>query len=334
MGRWRSAKAKGERLEVGTWSAGAAGRHRSDCCSDDFGHAGSGEGGSTPTGETFGLASADDKGPVSVITEDPTCAAWRKISGSLADAQKGWVDRDPSIPATDWTPEQRSQHDAVALAMRDASDQSVQLAKVTPYRVMRELYEQFIAYARAYSDAIPRYTSSDNHLVGVALSGSGALTFACTAIEWGSAQAWAPLIPVADPPANPAPLVDPNDPPRFLSASDSICAEWRSLLDRYVADTSDWQAIDANVPASGWNSEQRTTIDAVIPVMSKYANELEELGRKSSNPTLQDFAVFAAQYRRAYVAALQTYTAADSYLSRASNRASATISEACEAVGD
>ena len=33
-------------------------------------------GGSTPAGETFGLASADDKGPVNVITEDPSCAAW------------------------------------------------------------------------------------------------------------------------------------------------------------------------------------------------------------------------------------------------------------------
>ena len=77
---------------------------------------------------------------------------------------------------------------------------SVQLAKLTPHRVMRELYEQFIAYARAYSDAIPTYTSIDNHLAGVALSSSGALTFACTAIEWGSAQAWAPLIPIPESP--------------------------------------------------------------------------------------------------------------------------------------
>ena len=208
-----------------------------------------------------------------------------------------------------------------------------QLAKLTPHRVMRELYEQFIAYARAYSDAIPTYTSNDNHLASVALSSSGALTYACTAIEWGSAQAWAPLLPVPESPAELAPLIDPNNPSRFLRTDDPVCAELRNVLDRYIADTSAWQALDANIPASEWNTDQRSIIDAVIPVMSRYANDLEELGRKSSNPTLQDFAVFAAQYRRAYVAALPTYTAADSYLSRVSDRAITTISEACEAVG-
>jgi hypothetical protein len=279
------------------------------------------------------LASADDKGPVNVIIEDPSCAAWRKVNGTLADSQKGWVDRDPSAPAVDWTPDIRSQHDTVARAMRDAADQSVPLAKLTRHRVMRELYEQFIAYARAYSDAIPTYTSIDNHLASVALSTSGALTYACTAIEWGSAQAWAPLISVPESPAEPAPLIDPSNPRRFLETDDPICAELRNALDLYIADTTAWQGIDANIPASEWTTEQRSIVDAVIPVMSRNADDLEELGRKSSNPTLQDFAVFAAQYRRAYVAALPAYTAADSYLSRASNRASATISEACEAVG-
>ncbi len=42
--------------------------------------------------------------------------------------------------------------------MRNAADQTVALAKLTPHRVMRELYQQFIAYARAYSDAIATYT--------------------------------------------------------------------------------------------------------------------------------------------------------------------------------
>jgi hypothetical protein len=293
-----------------------------------------GDGDPSPTGETFGLASANDKGPVNVITEDPSCAAWRKVNGTLADSQKGWVDRDPSIPAVDWTPDLRSQHDAVGRAMRDAANQSVPLAKLTPHRVMRELYEQFIAYARAYSDAIPTYTSIDNHLASVALSSAGALTYACTAIEWGSAQAWAPLIPVPESPAEPARLIDPSNPNRFLETDDPICAELRNVLDRYIADTTAWQAIDANIPASAWNTDQRSIVDAVIPVMSRNADDLEELGRKSGNPTLQDFAMFAAQYRRAYVAALPTYTAADSYLSRASNRASATIGEACEAVGN
>ena len=47
--------------------------------------------------------------------------------------------------------------------MREPPTRPCQLAKLTPHRVMRELYEQFIAYARAYSDAVPTYTKPDNH---------------------------------------------------------------------------------------------------------------------------------------------------------------------------
>ena len=43
--------------------------------------------------------------------------------------------------------------------MRNAADQTVNLVKMTPHRVMRELYEQFIAYARAFADAVPTYTA-------------------------------------------------------------------------------------------------------------------------------------------------------------------------------
>ncbi len=54
--------------------------------------------------------------------------------------------------------------------MRSAADQMVALAKLTPHRVMRELYEQFIAYSRAYADRIPTYTPPDDNLALVAVS--------------------------------------------------------------------------------------------------------------------------------------------------------------------
>ena len=49
-------------------------------------------------------------------------------------------------------------------AMRSAADQTVDLVKLTPHRVMRELYEQFIAYARAFADSVPTYTADDDSL--------------------------------------------------------------------------------------------------------------------------------------------------------------------------
>ena len=49
-------------------------------------------------------------------------------------------------------------YESVGKAMRSAADQTVNLVKSTPHRVMRELYEQFIAYARAFADTVPTYT--------------------------------------------------------------------------------------------------------------------------------------------------------------------------------
>ena len=47
----------------------------------------------------------------------------------------------------------------------------------------------------------------------------------------------------------------------------------------------------------------------------------------------EDFAVFAAQYRRAYADALPTYTSADYYLAQNVRSGESTIYEACKAVG-
>jgi hypothetical protein len=54
----------------------------------------------TPTqtgGPTSDIASVNDKGPVTVITEDPTCASTTPILQTLADLQaNGWDKRDPT----------------------------------------------------------------------------------------------------------------------------------------------------------------------------------------------------------------------------------------------
>lgn len=105
------------------------------------------------------IASANDKGAATIITEDPTCAATRPINDTLVGQEKnGWDKRDPSVPASAWTPEVRAQFEAVGQAFRNAANQTVTLAKTTPHRVMRELYEQNIAYSRAYADSIATYS--------------------------------------------------------------------------------------------------------------------------------------------------------------------------------
>ncbi|WP_232004806.1 hypothetical protein [Mycobacterium sp. ACS1612] len=294
-------------------------------------------GGASPTptnGNGSDFASANDKGPVGIITEDPTCAAWSKVGGGLTDAEQRvrWPDRDPSVPAASWSPDQRTTFESVAQAMNGAADQAIALAKATPHRVMRELYEQFIAYARAFAQRIPSYTPRDNDLARVADGVGGVLANVCGAITYGSAQAEAPLVRVADPPSSVSPPSDSAEPRRLLTDDNAICSEWVSLLKKFLDDTASWQAISETIPATQWTSEQRAAYEAVVPVMSQFADDVEALGRRSGNAKIEDFAVLSAQYRRAFVNAIPTYTPADNYLASTATYIALTVDQACKAV--
>jgi hypothetical protein len=286
------------------------------------------------SGSAMGIASANDKGPVTIITEDPSCSPWTPIYNNLLAAeQNGWTQRDKSIPATSWSPEQRTQYEVVGRAIRNAADQTVALAKLTPHRVVRELYEQTIVYWRAYTDRIPSYTPPDDYLAGVGDNAASAVTSLCNAITYGSAAQFGPTVALAAPPAKFAPLGDPANPQRFLTGANPVCADLNSVLTQFDAATADWHKLDPNIPASQWTGEHKDVIAGVIPKMKVLADNLEQLGQRSGNPTFQDFAVFSAQYLRAYVHALEnSYTSADNELANASVHSAATINNACPGV--
>jgi hypothetical protein len=297
-------------------------------------------GGESPTptnGSASDFASANDKGPVGIITEDPTCESWRRINDSVAAAEKGvsWPERDQTVPASAWTSQQRSMYETVGKTLHGAADQVVGIVKKTPHRVMRELYEQFIAYARAFADIVPSYAASDrDRNIALAPDNLGlTLTGVCSAIVTGSAGPIAPLVAPAAPPADISSPGDPANPQRFLATSNPVCAEWESALARFSDDSAAWRAIDANIPASNWTPDQKAVNDAVIPRMNALADEVEKLGRGSNNPTLEDFAVLSAQYWRAFALATPSYTSADVYLGNAGNYSAYFVKEACDAAG-
>jgi hypothetical protein len=290
----------------------------------------------TPTstaGPASDIASANDKGPATIITEDVTCEPTRPILDTLAAQQaKGWDKRDSSIPAAAWTPDLRAQYDAVGQAMRGAADQMVPLVKLTPHRVMRELYEQFIAYSRAFADNISTYTPQDGKLAVVSSTAANAIGYICAAISYGSAGARGPLLQPPPAPSRVEPAGDPANPRRFLTEPNAVCSDWLAASTKFSNDTADWLPTDPDIPVSQWSPEQRTINDAVAPVMSAFANELQTLGGRSDNPTLQDFAQLAAQYRRAYVQSLPTYTPADKYLANSSLVMGGVVEAACAVV--
>jgi ABC-type multidrug transport system ATPase subunit len=302
----------------------------------DSAHHAPGADGRTPAavpGPSPGVASAQDSRPVAVIVEDPSCAAWASINDTLARREAGTMgDRNRSIPASAWTPQQRALYQDAAQAMRSAAAQTVGLAKLTPHRVMRELYEQFIAYANAYAASIPAYTPADNNLAATADSVSAGLGAICGAITAGSAAARGPLVAAQAAPPQVSPPANPADPHRYLSDPNPVCPDWKSTLEQFGAATTAWQQIDPSIPAYAWTPQQAAVNDAAVPVMSSYAATLEQLGQRSANPTLQDLATLAAQYRRAFAAAVPTYTAVDNQLANAATYLSTTVLGACSAV--
>lgn len=290
----------------------------------------------SPTASNSDIASANDTGPTTIITEDPTCAAWIPISNSIGAAQTKahWADHDYTIPAASWTPELRAMYETVSNAMTTAADQSVALLKKTPHRVMREFYEQFIAYSRGFANSLSSYVAADNYIATVASNAYAVILYVCQAIDYKSAAARMPF--VSDP-APPSTLVKPgdvNNPQRFMPAPDEDCSKWQSIFDKFDEDTGAWAAIDTNLSSSDWTSDQRAVIDSVTPVIKKYADDIEDLARSSNNPTVADFGVFSAQYWRAYLVALSTYTKADAYLAQVAGRSAAVIVFACRTLGE
>jgi hypothetical protein len=295
---------------------------------------GDGGGGSTtPTsGAPSEIASANDTGPVAIITDEPTCKTFNAINNGLADVQNnGWgAQRAELGPAGQWTPEQRTQVEAVVKSMRNAADQAVALAKQTPHRLIRELYEQFIAYGRAYSDSVPNYTPQDNGLATANVSANNALIGICNTITYGSTSRSLSLDPAVAP-EHVAGLGDPAEPNRFITDSDATCTEWIRRSDEFSAATSDWEKLDSGVPASQWTPERRATEQAAQPVLTAYASQMEAAGTKSRNPVLEDFASASALYIRAYLTVGDSYTSSDGWLSAVAFRISNLVEGACRA---
>lgn len=280
-----------------------------------------------------GFASENDTGPVTIFTEEPTCDAWNTVAGEYSEAAEAikWDDRDFNIPASSWTPDQRAMYESAGKAMTSAADQAVNLVSRTPHRVMRVLYEQFIAYTRAFVARIPSYVADDDNILAASNGAGNGISNVCSAISYRSAQAVAPLVPAVSDPTEASVPDSKSAPTTLLTAPNPGCADWDAFAVKFDADTEAWRASDKSISAKKWTPEQKAINDAVAPIMSASADEMERLGRQSGNPRLEDIAVLGAQYRRGFVRALPDYTAADSYLELVATNLVRLINWACKA---
>ena len=287
----------------------------------------------TADASTSDIASANDTGPVAIIMEEPTCKAFIPINDSLAAIQQtGWGDSRSRLGAlSSWTSEQRSQVGAVADAMTNASDQFVSLARMTPHRVMRELYEQYIAYARAFVASLPRYSPRDNALATVNVAIGNSLAAICLAVDNGASGRMVAVTPL-DSPARTAPVSDPAQPERFLTQMNPLCGSWVPREARLGGELSEWSGLNANKVAAQWSPLERSIQEQATTALKQYAEEMAPAASDSGNPVIDDFGSLSALYLKAYASAADTYTSADSWLSTAGLRLSNVVTDACRVV--
>ena len=282
------------------------------------------------------FASAGDAGPVKVISDEPTCQTFNGINNALADIQNnGWgAERATLGPASEWTNDQRLRVEAVAGSMRNAADQIIPLAKKTPNRVVRELYQQIVAYGRAYSQSINSYTPSDDGFASVFVNGTSAIIGICNSIDFGSASRSLALKRPAQP-TQVAPLGDPADPKRFVTLANTACVNWRDRLDRFNAESSpEWQDRDSSIPASQWSPARHAVEEAARPQLAAYADDMTNLAMQSDNAVFEDFATTASIYVQAFLASGDSYVSADGWLSYSAFRLANLLSGACRAAAE
>lgn len=103
--------------------------------------------------------------------------------------------------------------------------------------------------------------------------------------------------------------------------------------DKFATDTDAWSKYSSGIPGTNWSPEQRAANEAAFPVTAAYTDAIEKAGRSSGNPVLEDFAVAAALYMRAWVNAGTDFVPADGWLNAAGSRFGNVVTAACEAAG-
>lgn len=280
------------------------------------------EGSSTGDSETVSaapsdVASAGDKEPVSIVIEDASCDAQIPIFKNFYEGIKasGYDDMDRTVPASLWSPEERRSASEAKRVTAATIAQMGPLVKLTTHRVMRELYEQTMAYWQAWIDKVPTYVGSDDAYWAAGNSGERAIIKMCEALRYKPAQARSFL---ADPPIPPKSFseVTSATPQPFLAGGADQCGEYTATMAGYYDDPviDQWLKIDYKIVASGWDSNQRQLTEKAGDILIKLAHKLSNLGSDSGNPVMADFTAMGAQYLTAYAHALPSYTPNDNYL--------------------
>lgn len=279
------------------------------------------------------IVSAADIGPVAIVTDDVTCGVWDNVQTSVTIARNGgWSERDPWVPASTWDSATRSEFEAVADALRSGADRAVALAAQTPHRVMRELYEAFIAYGRSYADGMADYQPMSHYRAQASFAAADSITSICGAVRSKVAGVQAPGLAPAQAPTTQPTVDDPSNPQRFLAQPNPTCDAWVEDQTALQEQTQAWSALDPNVGVGQLNKEQALTYDDAAQTFSAHADGMEAAGRAANNTVVEDFATLGALYLRAYAQAVPMLWSGDHDLAEVGLQINNLVTAACSAI--
>ena len=204
------------------------------------------------------------------------------------------------------------------------------LASQTPHRALRELYDAFIVYGRAYADALPSYQPGDDSLARTSLAALDAITTICAANRSITAMPQVPAVGPVRPPTTPPAAVDSANTQRFLPPGNPTCARWASDAAALQEQAADWLALDPNIGVAQWTPSQRAVSDNAARVFTSHADDMEASGRASGNAVVEDFATLGALYFRAFVVEQPLYWTGDHDLADVGFTLNDVVASACQ----
>lgn len=114
---------------------------------------------------------------------DPVCAQWERASSSYGAKLQAWMRTDPRLPATRWSPKQRSVTMAVIPVMREEAAGLRQLADKARDPLLAALMRGQAMYETAYADRLPHFQPNDHALWKASSSLSGSVKAICSAAK-------------------------------------------------------------------------------------------------------------------------------------------------------
>ncbi|WP_099250293.1 hypothetical protein, partial [Mycobacterium sp. shizuoka-1] len=113
-------------------------------------------------------------------TPDPVCAEWSPLLDSYNAKQAAWTKTDPSVPAAEWTAEQRELSLRMVPVLRAEADDMRRLADKADDPYLAGLMRGQAVYEDEYADRLAtNYEPSDHRLWNAVIAFSGTVKAVC-----------------------------------------------------------------------------------------------------------------------------------------------------------